>query len=150
MKMPCVYRTDSLNGYLFSNQRNDLVIDRKDSEAAEVLFTVLEPGQKTLLHNHRDCEQLWYIIEGRGRLLIKEGDEQEEHNVGPGDVVLTRRLIYHRIENCGDKVLRYLAVDIFVGERLADEPTWDAHIEAYCRHHGREVKRVKVKNGSVV
>jgi mannose-6-phosphate isomerase-like protein (cupin superfamily) len=150
MKMPCVYRTDSLKGYLFSNQRNDLIIDRKDSEAVEVLFTVLQPGQKSRLHQHTDCEQLWYIIEGCGRLLMKEGDEQEEQNVGPGDVVLTRRFIYHSIENCGDQVLRYLAVDIFVGERLADEPTWDAHIDAFCRDHRCEVKRVKVENGSVV
>lgn len=144
MEKQCVYRTNALRGYVYGTHRTDLVIDRKDSEATEVFFAILEPGQKSPLHEHRDCEQLWYILEGCGRLLIGEEDKLEEQSIGPGDVVLTRRFIHHSIENCGDRVLRYLAVDIFIGERLEGESTWDAHIEAFCQQHDVEVKHFDV------
>jgi quercetin dioxygenase-like cupin family protein len=145
MHQPCVYKTNALQGYRFHTHRNDLIIDRKDSEAVEVIFTVLEPGQKSPLHDHRDCEQLWYVIEGHGRLLI--GQEREEHLIGPGDVVLTRRNLLHAVENTGDSILRYLAVDVFVGNKPPDEPTWDAHVAALCRRHGWIVSIVDVQYG---
>jgi len=145
MQKPCVYQTKSLKGYRFQTHRNDLIIDRKDSEAVEVFFTVLEPGEKSPLHVHRDCEQLWYVIEGRGRLLI--GQERQEYTIGTGDVVLSRRNLFHALENIGDSRLRYLAVDVFVGDKLPDEPTWDAHVAALCRQHGWVVSVVDVQDG---
>jgi mannose-6-phosphate isomerase-like protein (cupin superfamily) len=140
MAQKCVYSTQTLKGYRFLTHRNDLIVDRQESEALEAIFTVLEPGQQSFLHLHRDCEQLWYILEGGGRLFIGEDREHpEEHLVGKGDVVLTRRNIYHSIENPGEGVLRYLAVDVFVGERNPDEPTWDAHVAALCRQNDCEL-----------
>jgi mannose-6-phosphate isomerase-like protein (cupin superfamily) len=142
MKKQSVFRPNSLKKYIHDTHRNDLIIDRKDTEAIEAFFTVLNPGQKSPAHEHRDCEQLWYIIEGCGRLVIGNGDELEEHTVSPGDVVLTRRFIHHSVENCGDGLLRYLTVDSFIGERSPNESTWDAHIEVYCREHKSAVRLV--------
>lgn len=150
MKKQSVYRTNVLKGYVFPTHRTDLIIDRAESEVTEVFIVVLGPAQKTPLHEHDDCEQLWHVIEGRGRVKIGPRDNLEEHIVGPGDVVLVRRSFWHSMENCGDRELRYLAVDVFVGERQADEPTWDAHIEAFCRKSQFGFERVHVENGAIV
>ena len=145
MQEPCVYPTNFLKGYRFPTHRTDLIIDRKESEAVEVFFAVLQPGEKTSLHKHDDCEQLWYVIEGCGTLLT--GPERQQQPIRAGDVVLTRRNILHSVENNGDAVLRYLAVDVFVGERPPDEPTWDAHVAALCRQNGWAVSIVDVRYG---
>ena len=69
--------TTSLKGYRFPTHRTDLIVDRKESEAAEVFFAVLEPGEKTSLHQHDDCEQLWYVIEGCGTLTSGPGRQPQ-------------------------------------------------------------------------
>ena len=79
MHKPCVYKTNALKGYLFQTHRNDLIIDRKDSEAVEVIFTVLQPGQKSPLHDHRDCEQLWYVLEGARAAVDRPGARRAPH-----------------------------------------------------------------------
>jgi mannose-6-phosphate isomerase-like protein (cupin superfamily) len=144
MHKPSVYRTDSLKRYCFPTHCTDLIIDRQDSEAAEVFFAVLKPGEKTAPHKHDDCEQLWYVIEGCGTLFT--GPEREAHPVRAGDVVLTRRNILHSAENNGSTVLRYLAIDVFVGGCPKDEPTWDSHVAAVCRQNGWNVSIVDVKH----
>ena len=124
MQEPSVYSTTSLKGYRFPTHRTDLIVDRKESEAGEVFFAVLEPGERTSLHQHDDCEQLWYVIEGCGTLT--SGPGRQPQPIRAGDVVLTRRNVPHSVANTGQSVLRYLAVDVFVRGRPADEPTWDA------------------------
>ena len=66
MQKPSVYKTNSLKRYCFPTHCTDLIIDRQDSEAVEVFFAVLKPGEKTVPHKHDDCEQLWHVIEGCG------------------------------------------------------------------------------------
>ena len=51
------------------------------------------PGQPTLLHRHRQTEELYFILEGRGRMTL--GDE--EFPVVPGDTVCIRPGTPHRI-----------------------------------------------------
>jgi mannose-6-phosphate isomerase-like protein (cupin superfamily) len=144
MQKPAVYKTDSLKRYCFPTHCTDLVIDRGDSEAVEVFFAVLKPGEKTVPHKHDDCEQLWHVVEGQGTLFT--GDERQEHAIGPGDVVLTRRNILHSVENNGNAVLRYLAIDVFVGGKPPAEPTWDSHVETVCRENGWTVSIEEVKH----
>jgi mannose-6-phosphate isomerase-like protein (cupin superfamily) len=144
MQKPSVYKTDALKRYCFPTHCTDLIIDRKDSEAVEVFFAVLKPGEKTVPHKHDDCEQLWHVVEGCGTLFT--GPEREEHAVRAGDVVLARRNVLHSVENSGPSVLRYLAIDVFVGGRPKDEPTWDSHVAAVCRQNGWNVSIVDVKH----
>ncbi len=53
----------------------------------------LEAGAATDRHYHRESEEFYYLLEGRGRMEI-DGEERE---VGPGDAVLIPAGAWHRI-----------------------------------------------------
>lgn len=138
-----VFSTSDTIRYRFPTHVNELVMDRADAETSEVFIVVLEPGEAPPLHVHHDTEQVFYILEGKGLLQI--GESAERHLVQPGDVVRIPPHTDHRICCEGDKPLRYLSVDCFVGGRPKDEPTWDEHVRAICKQHGWEFDLVKQK-----
>ena len=129
--------------YRFPTHVNDLVMDRAEAETSEVFIVVLEPGEAPPLHVHHDTEQIFYVMEGNGLLQI--GDHPECYPVKPGDVVHIPPHTYHRIFCDGDKPLRYLSVDCFVGGKPKDEPTWESHVRAICKQNGWEFDKVKRK-----
>jgi mannose-6-phosphate isomerase-like protein (cupin superfamily) len=129
--------------YRFPTHVNDLVMDRAEAETSEVFIVVLEPGEAPPLHVHHDTEQIFYVMEGNGLLQI--GDHPERYPVKPGDVVRIPPHTYHRIFCDGDKPLRYLSVDCFVGGKPKDEPTWESHVRAICKQNGWEFDKVKRK-----
>ena len=139
--MQYFFSTQHTTRYRFPTHVNELVMDRADAETSEVFIVVLEPGQAPPLHVHDDTEQIFYVLEGRGLLQI--GERAERHAVKPGDVVRIPPHTYHRIFCDGDKPLRYLSVDCFVGGRPKDEPTWDAHVRAVCAAQGWDFDAVK-------
>lgn len=66
----------------------------------------LAPGCSIGLHEHKEEEELFYIIKGRGRVM----EDGETRDVGPGDAILTGGGKSHAIENVGDGDLELLAV----------------------------------------
>ena len=136
-----VFSTQNTTRYRFPTHINDLVMDRADAETSEVFIVVLEPGQAPPLHVHDDTEQIFYVMEGEGRLQI--GESEERLPVKPGDIVRIPPHTYHRIFCEGDKPLRYLSVDCFVSSKPKDEPTWDAHVRAVCAAQGWDLDTVK-------
>lgn len=139
--MRYVFDTQKTTRYRFPTHVNELVLDRADAETSEVFIVVLEPGEAPPLHVHHDTEQIFYILEGKGLLQI--GESAERYAVKPGDVVRIPPHTYHRIFCEGDKPLRYLSVDCFVGGRPKDEPTWDDHVRAVCAAQGWKFDDVK-------
>lgn len=127
--------------YRFPTHVNDLVIDRADAETAEVFITVLDPGESAPLHIHHDCEQIFHVIEGAGTLYI--GQEQQSFPLKPSDVAHIPPHTWHRTECNGDKPLRYLSVDCFVGGKPSAEPTWDSHVAEICKTNGWDFDKVK-------
>ena len=67
---------------------------------------VLPPGASIGLHEHKEEEELFYIIKGRG-LVTDEGRTRE---VGPGDAIMTGGGNSHAIENVGSEELEFIAV----------------------------------------
>lgn len=147
--MNYVYPTGKVRRYRFPTHTNDLVIDRSETASSEVFIVVLDPGEAPPLHQHEDMEQIFYILEGRGRLEIEEPSRGEMHMVGPGDVVHIPPHTPHRIECAGDSMLRYLAVDCFLPERRPGEPTWDDHVRTICREQGWSYRDVVAGNDDV-
>ncbi len=131
--MNYVFSTDNPKRYRFPTHINDLVMDRSEAAHSEVFIVELAPGEAPPLHQHDDMEQVFYVIEGRGRLQI--GGESEGLLVGPGDVVRIPVARPHRIHCLGATTLRYLAIDAF-SVRPDSEPTWDAHVQAVCKGLG--------------
>jgi quercetin dioxygenase-like cupin family protein len=138
--MAYVFSTKQPQRYRFPTHINDLVMDRSQASASEVFIVVISPGGAPPLHQHDDTEQIFYVLEGRGRLEI--GGESEDFLVEPGDVVRIPPSTLHAIHCLGTTDLRYLAIDCFPGGRPDAEPTWDAHVQAVCRLQGWDYDEV--------
>ena len=64
----------------------------------------LLPGASTMHHYHRLTEEIYYILEGRGRMTI--GDEARD--VVPGDAIAIPTGTIHTITNTGSATLIFL------------------------------------------
>lgn len=138
--MQFVFPTSRVIHYRFPTHVNDLVVDRAESQASEVLVVVLEPGEAPPPHNHDDTEQVFYILEGEGVLRI--GAEQQKHAVRPTDIVRIPPTVLHSIQCTGKTPLRYIAVDCFVRGRPEAEPTWDSHVRVMCKRQGWNYEQI--------
>lgn len=132
--MQFVFPTSRVKHFRFPTHVNDLVVDRADSRASEVFVVVLEPGEAPPPHKHDDTEQVFYILEGEG--ILRTGTDRQAHVVRPTDIVRIPPTVRHSIQCTGEKPLRYIAVDCFVGGRPEAEPTWDSHVQVMCRQQG--------------
>lgn len=61
-------------------------------------------GGATLLHRHRNSEELYHILAGSGRMTL--GDD--EFAIFPGDTILIPPGVAHCLHNSGDEDLRLL------------------------------------------
>src|SRR5690606_40091751 len=66
-----------------------------------------------------DTEQIFYVLEGHGTLTIGK-DDQQQHDVQPGDVVRIPVSTWHSIQANAGQTLRYLAIDCF-GDKRSEE-----------------------------
>jgi mannose-6-phosphate isomerase-like protein (cupin superfamily) len=62
------------------------------------------PGARTTPHYHPLTEEIYYILEGRGRMTIGEDDRE----VGPGDAIAIPPGTVHTILNSGSETLKFL------------------------------------------
>jgi mannose-6-phosphate isomerase-like protein (cupin superfamily) len=62
------------------------------------------PGGETLEHYHRTTEEIYFFTHGSGRMRL--GDE--ERDVGPGDTVVIRPGVPHKLWSTGTEPLRLL------------------------------------------
>jgi mannose-6-phosphate isomerase-like protein (cupin superfamily) len=67
---------------------------------------ILLPGQAVTPHHHREIEEVYYIIAGRGVMTV--GGEQRE--VAAGDAVFVPRGHRHTLANTGTEPIRLLLV----------------------------------------
>jgi len=132
--MNYVFNTTKLKRYKFPTHINDLVIDRSDSQFCEVFIVIVEPGKSVQLHKHTDLEQVFYVTDGKGLLVL--GEDEKEFGIKPGDVIRIPVNTLHTVKAVDDKGCKYLAVDCFGPDRIEDEPTWDEHVKANCRDFG--------------
>jgi mannose-6-phosphate isomerase-like protein (cupin superfamily) len=64
----------------------------------------LPPGKSTAPHYHPAAEEIYYVLEGCGRIQI--GDEKRD--VGPGDAIAIPPGQAHTIANTGAATLKFL------------------------------------------
>lgn len=64
-----------------------------------------EPGSQQEVHSHRDSEQIYVIVRGRGTMIV----EDEEREVEAGSAVLIAPNTRHAIRNTGAEPLEYVA-----------------------------------------
>ncbi|MEN8716149.1 MAG: cupin domain-containing protein [Verrucomicrobiales bacterium] len=81
------------------------ILDRTNApvENQSLAEATLPPAGATERHLHKKSEELYFILEGSGRMEI-DGDVQE---VGPGDAILIAPGAWHQII-AGESNLRFL------------------------------------------
>jgi len=83
----------------------ELLAYRNSCIAAQSLAEArLPPGGATTRHYHPRTEEIYYLLEGSGRMEL--GDELRD--VGPGDAVAIPPGRVHQIVNTGDGTLKFL------------------------------------------
>lgn len=143
--MDYVFNIGRTRLYRFPTHANALVMDRSEATTSEVFVSIMEPGEAPPLHQHDDTEQVFYLLQGRGRLEVGGEPGHPDHRafeVGPGDVVRIPPSTPHRVWCLGDQALKYLTVDCFVGGRPTAEPTWDSHVRVVCDQNGWDTEGI--------
>jgi mannose-6-phosphate isomerase-like protein (cupin superfamily) len=84
------------------------LIDRTTSAITQCSLAeeILPPGSAVGRHHHRVTEEIYYIVEGEGRMTV--GDESRE--VGAGDAVFIPRGNSHTITNTGESDMKIILV----------------------------------------
>jgi len=76
------------------------------SSMTHLFFVTVPPGGSVGSHEHSGDEEIYYILEGHGRVQ----DDDKQYDVGPYDAILTNSGHRHGIENTGQKDLKMLAI----------------------------------------
>src|SRR5688500_1775899 len=84
------------------------LVDRttSDIELCSLAEEVLPAGAAVGRHHHLETEEVYYLLEGRGRMTV--GAETRE--VAAGDAIFIPRGQTHTLENTGAEPLRLLLV----------------------------------------
>ncbi|MDY9924176.1 cupin domain-containing protein [Methanobacterium sp.] len=84
-----------------------------------VAHALIEPGRASLPHKLKSSVEIYYIIEGEGRMHI----DNESREVKPGDAIYIPPESSQWIENTGDEYLKFLCVVT---------PPWQEEDEELC------------------
>ena len=79
------------------------------SQRLEISIDTYEGGGDTVLHDHPEREQAYYVVAGRARITI--GDEQRE--VGPGAVGYMAPSVKHGFQVLGDEGLVMMVISAY-------------------------------------
>ena len=76
------------------------LIDKKSAGANHVVgWTVLKPGARHERHLHRNCDEFFIVLKGRGHIYSDLGEEPSVE----GDVVYSPRGCWHGFNNTSDE-----------------------------------------------
>lgn len=81
---------------------------KKDFQSTVLFFNdnLVPPGITIEPHQHRDMEEVYYIIGGIGKVIIGE----EERGVNEGDAVYIPPDKVHSLTNTGSRPLRFICL----------------------------------------
>jgi mannose-6-phosphate isomerase-like protein (cupin superfamily) len=80
-------------------------------DKATVTAVTIEPGGTTGLHQHTS-DELIYVVSGRGRATLVDGEVKLERDVEGGYIIVARAGVKHETRNTGDEPLKLYCVFI--------------------------------------
>ena len=108
-KAPAMYRTNLRDVPKVEGLKRDdgwvdmqvqFLIDKKSAGADHVVgWTVLKPGASHEQHLHRNCDEFFIVLKGKGHIITDKGLEPS----GEGDVVYSPRGVWHGFNNTSDE-----------------------------------------------
>ncbi len=78
--------------------------ERQGSRHLSLAEATIAPGQSTLRHQHRQSEEIYFVLAGEGIVEVAA----HQHRVAPGEAVLIPPGAEHRAVCLGDTPLRLL------------------------------------------
>lgn len=100
-----------------------LVDQSRGATKLSLAEALVKPGERTSCVSHRTIEEVWYIVQGKGRFhrLTPNGTEESIEEVVTGEALFIPTGYRFWIENTGPGDLRFLC---------CDAPAWPGHDEA--------------------
>jgi mannose-6-phosphate isomerase-like protein (cupin superfamily) len=105
------YRTNDIGGTVVKQDDRYTVKDNTELKNLIVSSTDLNPGKSTSGHKHEGQEEVYHFVRGTGRMELND----EHFDVYPGDYVLIKDGVFHRVHNTGLENLYFICV--FEGKR---------------------------------
>jgi len=81
--------------------------DLAASEKISLATIYIDPGKSSKPHYHKTTEEIYYFVEGHGRVIV----EEQVFNVAPGSAVYIPLLKLHQIINDSSVRLKLLSAD---------------------------------------
>lgn len=106
--------THDIGGVVVKDNETYLLKDNTTLKYLVVSSTKLYRGQQTRGHRHSGQEEVYFFVQGYGRMIVGEEDS-EPFPVKPGTVVLIPDGAFHRVINDGDINMVFNCV--FQGQR---------------------------------
>jgi oxalate decarboxylase/phosphoglucose isomerase-like protein (cupin superfamily) len=108
------YSVHDIGGEVVKDTEVYLLKDNRDLNNLVVSSTKLYRDQWTRGHRHAGQEEVYFFVQGRGKMIVGE-ETDEPVAVGPGDVVLIPDGAFHKVINDGDGHMLFNCV--FQGKR---------------------------------
>ena len=112
--MEILYYEYDIGGEVVKDNETYLLKDNKTLKNLVLSSTKLYAGQQTRGHRHEGQEEVYFFVEGLGKMIVGE-ETSEPFVVGAGDVVLIPDGAFHRVINDGDEDMLFNCV--FDGKR---------------------------------
>src|ERR1700733_4264283 len=135
-KTPMVSTTETSKVTPFLGVDYSVLLPRERSECVEILLERFPKGLAFPIHQHKECEQTYLVVEGEGEVTVGS----DVKRIVKDDVVYIPRLTDHAVRNVGDGELVYIVVETYPEGYLLNEPTWDSHIAVLKDHYASASK----------
>lgn len=105
------YGAYDIGGEVVKQDHRYTVIDNRELKNLVVSSTRLKPGCSTNGHRHPGQEEVYHFVYGTGQMEL----DDDKFEVNPGDYVLIKDGVFHRVHNTGLETLYFVCV--FDGKR---------------------------------
>src|SRR6204780_1724046 len=83
-----------------------VLLPREKSGCVEILLQRFPKGRSVPIHQHKECEQTYIVLEGEGEVRVAD----EVRTIVKDGLVYIPRLTDHRVHNVGDGEFVYLTL----------------------------------------
>jgi oxalate decarboxylase/phosphoglucose isomerase-like protein (cupin superfamily) len=108
------HNTHDIGGEVVKDNDTYLLKDNQTLNNLILSSTYLYRGQQTRGHRHAGQEEVYFFVQGHGKMIVGE-ETDVPFAVGPGDVVLIPDGAFHRVINDGEMNMLFNCV--FDGKR---------------------------------
>ena len=112
--MDLKFHESNIGGEVVKDNETYLLKDNRTLNNLILSSTYLYRGQQTRGHRHAGQEEVYFFVQGHGKMIVGE-ETDAPFAVGPGDVVLIPDGAFHRVINDGEMNMLFNCV--FDGKR---------------------------------